>query len=336
MDHHNASQDGRCPADILVLIFEVLCCTTPASLLTVRLASKEYKILVDPIVYRHLKLNEALLKCFDCYDEPNVPREILNARRGVESAIGTFTRQITIDKPLKWSLVINMLLSLDRFDHLHWYFWETERVFSRPSQVPSSILSCLAEHWPSAKLSVNNLSYIPEAMKELRSLPAINLASLQLQLKGALRRLDGSLKTFLLQCDQLKVLHLYPVVSGARFLDEEIEKSDILPPVKELFLQGYFWLHSPTVATGFWNWSKLTSLRLEKVFIINFLESVLPENLLQLRSLITDGHCESPVDHAKVSLHVISPRLGSFSQNHKSCTKSHDFLFTRKFFFYKR
>ena len=305
MGGHSRSQGGRCPADILILIFEQLYCTEPASLRAVRLASKQFQVLVDPIVYRHLKLNKELVKCFDLEDEPNVSQEVADARRRVASAICTFTRQLTIDSPLNCSLVVDMLKSLDQFHHLNWEFWETKAYWthSGPGQTLQSISSCLAERWPKAKLSVNNSSSCHDAIHDFASLAlATNLVSLK---QGLTRRRydqpDRTLKTFLLQCDQLNVLHVLHLQSGARFLDDEILQSERLPPVKDLFLQGYFWLHSPSIATSFWNWSQLTSLRLEKVFIINFLESVLPANLLQLRSLITDGHCESPVDHTKAT-----------------------------------
>lgn len=294
-----------------MLIFEDLYRTDPVSLRAVRLASRQFNVLVNPIVYRHLKLNKAIVKCFDTYHEPGVLHEVVDARRKARSAICTSTRQITIDKALNWSSVVNMLSSLGQFHQLNWHYWAMERVFahSRPNQVLQSITSCLAERWPSAKLSVNKLSLISESVKQFMALPSTNLVSLELQ--GLFQRypsqydrpqIDRTLKAFLLQCDHLTVLHLVHLGSGSRFLDEEIEQSERLPPVGQLYLRNYNWLHSPSVANSFWNWSRLTSLRLEKVNVIQFLESVLPENLLQLRSLITDGHCERPMDRPKVSV----------------------------------
>ena len=297
----DSSWKGRCPAEILLLIFEHLHCNAPASCGAVRLASKQFKVLVDPIVYRHLRLNKALVKCFDLNNEPNVCRDVVDARRSIASAICTFTRQITIDSALNWSLVVLMLLSLDQFHHLNWHFWETKGYFghARPSQTLQSIFSSMAKRWPSAKLSVNGLSSNHDAFDEFKSLPfATNLVSLK---QGTNARNRGSLKAFLLQCDQLKVLHLFNLRSAARFLDEEIGQSERLPPIEELFLQGYDWRHSPSIASSFWNWSRLTSLRLEKVSIIDFLESVSPENFLQLRSLITDGHCQNPADYTRAT-----------------------------------
>ena len=289
-----------------MLVFEDLYSTAPASLRSVRLASRQFNVLVDPIVYRHLKLNKAVVNCFDVNEEFKLAHKFVGARDRVRSAICTFTRQITIDEALDWSLVVNILLSLDGFHQLNWSVWETDGVYvySRPIQVLQSILSHLVERWPSAKLSVNNLSLDTRNTKVFMSLPAMNLDSLRL--RGAVRAhsnlLDRTHKTFLLQCDQLNILHLLNLSSGTRFLDEEIEQSERLPPIEQLYLQGYEWLHSPGIATSFWNWPKLTSLRLEKVFIVNFIESVSPENLLKLRSLITDGHCETSLDHTKVSV----------------------------------
>ena len=234
-----------------MLIFEDLYRNDPVSLRAVRLASRQFNVLVNPIVYRHLKLNKAIVKCFDMYHEPGVLHEVVDARGKVRSAICTYTRQITIDKALNWSSVVNMLSSLGQFHQLNWHFWEMERVFahSRPNQVLPSISSCLAERWPSAKLSVNKLRLISESVKEFMALPSTNLVSLKLQ--GLFRRypsqydrpqIDRTLKSFLLQCDQLTVLHLVHLGSGSQFLDEEIEQSERLPPVGELCLRNYNWI----------------------------------------------------------------------------------------------
>lgn len=306
-----------CPGDILLLIFEDLYRTAPASLRVVRLASRQFNILVIPIVYRHVKLNVELLNCFEVDHESNDPPEVVDARMRVRHAICNFTRQITIDKPVDSLLTVTLLQSLDKLHHLNWAFWNKESCSNHwtSNQILPRILDCLTESWPSADLSVDNVYSGVDYNDEVSSLPPTNVVSLKLE-AGLLRhwhRVERTFKTFLLQCHQLNVLHLLSVRSGTRFKDEEMEQHDRLPAVEQLFLQGYFWIHSPRTANTFWNWSNLTSLRLEKVFIINFLESVLPANLLQLRSLITDGHCESAVDHTKVSvLQVMVPTCTSF------------------------
>lgn len=300
--------------EILLLIFEEVHCIAPASLRDLRFASRQFNVLVTPIMYRHVRLNGKLVKCFKQGAEHDDPLEVVEARGRVRSAICTFTRQITIDKELNWWLVVEMLSSLEEFNHLNWSFWKGEGISERQASrsasqsypIPYSILHCLAERWPSAQISLDKLS--PNiGTTGFSYLPHDNIVYLKLNVVfwGRFNMVERTLKTFLLQCDHLDVLHIVNMRSGSRFLDEEIEQSERLPAIKELYLQSYFWLHSPQVATRFWNWSKLTSLRLEKVFIINFLESVAPETFLQLRSLITDGHCESTVDHTKVStLHV--------------------------------
>ena len=301
MGEDDSSQKAKCPPEILLLIFEQLHRNAPASCGAVRLASNQSKALIDPIFYRHLKLNKALVKCFDLDDASNVSQDVVDARKRIASAICSFTRQITIDRALNWSLVVSLLSSLNQFHHLNWHFWETEGYFhhARPSQTLQSISSSMAKRWPSAKLSVNGLSSSHDAFNEFKSLPfTTNLVSLKQGISPLSR---GSLKMFLLQCDQLNVLHFYNLRSGAGFLDEEIGQSERLPPIEELFLQGYDWRHCPSIASSFWNWSGLTSLRLEKVSIISFLESVSPENFLQLRSLITDGHCQNPAEYNRAT-----------------------------------
>ena len=303
------SQQISCPAEILLIIFEEVYVAAPASLRGLRLVSRHFNVLVDPIVYRHVRLTEVFVSCFKDTELDDSPKD-LDARRRVERAICTFTRQVTVDKALDWSLVVKILLSLNTFHHLHLSCWNgngtsSRRInhWSQSDPIPQSVLNCVARYWPSAKLSVTELIPRLDHIDEFNSLTNTNLVSLKLQAvsRHQFRRIEGTLKTFLLQCNQLEVLHLPNLQSGTRFLDEEIRENIRLPAIEELFLQDYFWLHSPSIATNFWNWSKLTTLRLEKVFIINFLNSVPPENLQQLRSLVTDGHCESAVDNTKVS-----------------------------------
>lgn len=301
-----------CPGDILLLIFEEVHRTAPASLRDLRLASRQFNVLVHPIIYRHVKLNNTLVKCFEVDDEPKIPLEVMDVRRRVRSAICTFTRQITVKEVLNWESVVTLLLSLKNLNHLHWSFWTMEEPHAHwPVRIPQIVLDGLAERWPSAQVSVDNLRF--DSSLAISSLPATRLVSFDMQRPS--HQVGPTLKNTLLKCNQLKVLHLLDVRSECRFIDEDIEQSERLPAVEELFLQGYLWLHSPSVATNFWSWSRLTCLRLKKVFIVNFLETVSPKNLTQLRFFITDGHCQSAVDHTKVSvLHMIYPRLVPISK----------------------
>ena len=303
-------RQSECPADILLLVFEEVLRTAPASLRDLRLTSRTFTVLINPIVYRHLKLNDAIVKCFDVKREPKVSSEIVDARRRFRNTICTFTRQITIDQALDRASVVNLVSSLGNLHHIYWSFWNNEGslAHNRPNQISLSILNALVECGPNTTLSVDNLSSKFGSIDDFSSLPPNRIVSLKTQavLRRRFNQAERTLKSILLKCDRLEVLHLLDVQSGSRFADEEIEQCERLPAVEELFLQGYFWLHSPSIAASFWDWSRLTSLRLEKVFIVNFLKSVAPENLLQLRSLITDGHCESNVDHTQVSVfHVM-------------------------------
>ena len=299
-----------CPADVLLLIFEEVHRIAPASLYDLRLASRKFNILVHPIIYRHVKLNNTLVRCFEVENEPEIPSEAVDLRRRVRTAMCTFTRQITINEALNWASVVNLLLSLKTLNHLHWSFWKKEGWFSHnPIQIPQSILDGLAERWPSAQISVDDLRL--NSIVAISSIPPARLVSFKLQ--GAVprreeRQVGPTLKNTLMACDKLKVFHLLNVRSGFWFIDEDIGHSESLPALEELFLQGYFWLHSPAIATSFWNWTRLTSLRLENVLIVNFLETVSPEYLLRLQSFVTDGHCQSAVEHMKVRvLHLQSP-----------------------------
>lgn len=91
----------------------------------------------------------------------------------------------------------------------------------------------------------------------------------------------------------LETLHLVSSHARATFPNRMIRYNKRLPAIKELFLDGYDWLHSPEVAVKFWDWSRVTRLELARVSIIRFLRTVEPENLLQLQHFVTDGHCPS-------------------------------------------
>ena len=253
-------QQGECPADVLLLIFEYVYHTAPASLRDLRLASRRFNILVNPIHYRHLELSAAVVKCFQ---ELNGPPEVVDARRRIRSAICTFTRQITINEALNWAPVVSLLLSLQSFHHLNWSFWSKESsAYNASTRIPQVVVDSLAERWPTAKISVDNLFSSSDPDDGFSYLPHSNLVSLKL--KGVLRgrpnhnQVGWAIKNNLLKCDQLKVLYLQIMQSGSRFMDEDIEQNERLPAVEELCLAGYFWLHSPSIATSFWNWTRLT------------------------------------------------------------------------------
>ena len=309
MSREPSLEQRGCPVEILLQIFEDVHRIAPASSYDLRLVSRQFNSLVHPIVYRHVKLNDTLVNCFEVDDDLEMSSEVVDLRRRVRNAISTFTRQISIREALDWASVVSLLSSLKTLNHLHWSFWNKMGPLSS-QQIPQCVLDGLAERWPNVQVSVENsrFCYICDAS----SLPSARLVSFKMQgtLGHPSRQAGPTLKRILLGAHQLKVLHLLDIPSGKRFIDENIGQGEILPAVEELFLQGYFWLHSPSVATTFWNWSKLTSLRLEKVFIVNFLVTVLPECLTQLRSFVTDGHCQSAVDHTKVRvLHAMLARL---------------------------
>lgn len=299
-------QERECSADILLLIFEEIYATAPATLRDLRLASRKFNILVNPIVYRHLELNNAFVECFKVEDESNLPPKVADLRRSVRSAICAFTRQVTVNKALDWASVANLLWSLEKLNHLYWVLWEKEgpSVFDRTNQIPQSILDCLAECWPCAQVSIDSLSSSFH-VNDFSFWPLTGLVSLKLQSNprwGVNNQARRTFKETLLKCNQLKVLYLLGAQSISPFTDEEIDQSDRLPALEEIFLQGYCWQHSRDIANNFWDWSRLKSLRLESVFIIDFLESISPENLLQLRSFSSDGHCKRDVDHTRVSI----------------------------------
>ena len=68
----------------------------------------------------------------------------------------------------------------------------------------------------------------------------------------------------------------------------DIREGEKLPPFKNLKLRDICWYFSPVEAVTFWDWSRITHLRMTGVDIIDFLRTVPPEYLSGLRTFETD------------------------------------------------
>lgn len=101
----------------------------------------------------------------------------------------------------------------------------------------------------------------------------------------------SSLKQLLLGKENLETLHLECAGQEVSVRDSQIKSSERMPAVKELYLCGYNWIHSPVTAVQFWNWTKITHLNLRRVSMVPFLETVKSEHLINLRTFKTDGYC---------------------------------------------
>ena len=71
-------------------------------------------------------------------------------------------------------------------------------------------------------------------------------------------------------------------------VDWDIREGEKLPPFKDLKLRDICWYFSPVEAVTFWDWSRITHLRMTGVDIIDFLRTVPPEYLSGLRTFETD------------------------------------------------
>jgi hypothetical protein len=99
-------------------------------------------------------------------------------------------------------------------------------------------------------------------------------------------------KKLLLNMKQMKVLHLKAFKSEATMSDSNIFAADRLPALEELVLHGYDWQFSAITAVTFWDWTKITHLELIRVTILPFLRTVPPENLLHLKTFVSDSFSE--------------------------------------------
>lgn len=102
--------------------------------------------------------------------------------------------------------------------------------------------------------------------------------------------LDGlEVKKLLLSMKQMKVLHLKAFENEATMSDSNISAADRLPALEELMLHGYDWQFSAITAVTFWDWTKITHLELVRVTMLPFLRTVPPENLLHLKTFVSDS-----------------------------------------------
>lgn len=289
------------PSDILLLIFKELAHAESRSLRGFRIASRQLDYLITPLVYRHVKVTERIAECFKSKLVTTISDDspvTCVTGESIRASIRAHTRSLAIDLSLQWTSVVSLLLHVNRLDQLLWSFSrscpETRSPWPIATRFPQ-VLDALKEKWPEVQISLDNTHSNPVFSSDLTSILPLKIVSLKMD--NSFRPFDStSTKDLLLASRHLKVLHLRQRFPACRLIEEEIKQHERMPAVEELSLQGYFW-HNTSSAISFWNWSKLTSLTLEKVFIVNFLGSVPPSDLAQLRYLVTDGHCESPSDH---------------------------------------
>ena len=96
------------------------------------------------------------------------------------------------------------------------------------------------------------------------------------------------LKRMLLASPNMETFDMISKHSGNVGIDWDIRDGEKLPPFKDLTLQDICWYFSPIEAVTFWDWSRISHLRMTGVHIIDFLRTVTPEYLSGLRTFETD------------------------------------------------
>ncbi|KAK2612636.1 hypothetical protein QQS21_001408 [Conoideocrella luteorostrata] len=91
-----------------------------------------------------------------------------------------------------------------------------------------------------------------------------------------------TLKRLLIQCPSLETLQYEDMGRGTQFA---FGAGECLPPVSNLVLKSYDWAHSADEVEQHWDLSRIRSLSLVSVPIINFLCSISPHDLSQLTYL---------------------------------------------------
>ncbi|MCJ1458230.1 hypothetical protein MMC28_008601 [Mycoblastus sanguinarius] len=303
------------PSDILIMIFEEL--RDSPSLPGIRLVSSQFNQLIIPITYRHIVLTNRILAVYPLGSK--LCDEHISAAQATKN-IELYTRHITINRPLKWLLLMKLLESLEnlryvtyvslvltvvRADIQHFSVsYATYLVGYCPSAQFKQMESYLRYLWPNAHFLIDGLdasaAWKTRSINSTTSPPSETISFKVAEWSSRcappppinIERFNKYLvKKSILGRPILEILHLVSEDDCVSIDDRDIEGNDRLPPLKELVLKGYDWKHSPEVAITFWDWSRITYLDLRRVPICKFLQTVGAEHLLQLRTFMTDGYC---------------------------------------------
>lgn len=279
--------------------------------------------LVVPICFRGIRLSWSILECFKtclrieyemCSEDSWQLRtpEVIRAQCNVAEYVRIYTQHIFInEESLDWSWVPDMLSSLGNLKHLtcvirsssisradissSWGYWGGFSDGVEPS-IQYAVLACPAfrARCPKLRISVEDLyegCAIPfwPLLVDITSCTDGNLERLE-NLSSTPTFSAIQIKDMLLASPQMEVCDLGFDSSDDVTVDWNIKDGEKLPPFKDLHLSLIDWAFSPVEAVEFWDWSRITYLKLSKVPIIPFLKTVGPSYLSGLRTFETDCH----------------------------------------------
>lgn len=288
------------PADIYDLILKQLNDISPTCLLGLRLVCNQFYALATPLIYRRIRLNDRIVNDFR-----DLPPRGLGA-----SNICLYAQYITITKPIPWKKTLNLFRSLREFKGLELVSWGKGTSAYRP--IERRVLDAIKHQWPGCRLSLDASDLPYGSCRTIISLKDHTSRLVSCKVQNWYNTDQRSLfRDVILKSTNLKVLHLLSSPSGhcsslsPAYFDVDDLGSDIrLPAISELYLQGYNWNHTPKSAVHFWNWTNLTCLDFERVDVLQFLRTVTPNHLVQLKTFITDGYCNVIQDRTQAMYYI--------------------------------
>lgn len=183
--------------------------------------------------------------------------------------------------------------------------WHPKQV-ARIKPFPDALQSVLRQ-FPHLCLRIENFSLpMTEPEKVLEAVPTQNLVSLELSVEKY--EISRAVRDFLVSAKNLKTLRLAPHGNGtSRFGFHFGSAGDVLPPIKDLYLESYCWLlyhfNSPRV----WRFPDLEYLTMDDASLIDFLMAVADMPFRYLRKIVLRDTKSSPekVPHILSGLHTL-------------------------------
>jgi hypothetical protein len=262
----------------------------------VRLVSRGFNDLALPVAYRYLTLNKALV-------ESGARTRYPAAFRYIE----THTQHIIATSDLDPIGVTAVLWQVKRLQSIRWCYVYRE-LCAKGMWLPSEILAPHLPRFPKAKLFVENLPLNDNRRQThqgyTEAIPAELLVSLKLANPAPpLTTKLTSLKRLLVSSTRLETLHYKDRGQGTSF---KFDADECMPPVMDLSLKSYDWNHTAEEVARHWNISQLQSLELVSVPIWNFLVSVDPLALRNLRHLRCEDFSAHLPDRRKEATGLLS------------------------------
>ncbi|KAI2634708.1 hypothetical protein GGS26DRAFT_581568 [Hypomontagnella submonticulosa] len=269
--------------ELLDLIFKHLRDIDSRALADARQLSRGFEIIVTPIQFDTVRLNERIIAP---QTETHFPRILRH--------LSSFTRHVNVKSDLDPVNTRRVLDQIRRLSSLRWRYVRPQPD-SRLSSTPSDILSLSHVNIKNIRLYVEGLPLedfnCGLRNSYLQAIPTSNLVSLKMESPTPpLTTRPESFREFLVISQGVDVFHYNDRGQGTQFSFQEHER---LPAFKELSLRSYDWNHDTAAVWKHWDFSQIRHLTLIDVPLCPFLSSVSFSDFQQLEVL----HCEDFTTH---------------------------------------